>query len=158
TPERVRGNAGVPTLVWVGAPASSVPLALPDTEVVTDGPGTRAVEAREGAALVRADGAGRFVETDTIADVATGATPAHLILQVSVFVALRVYQVSNVGGDSLTTLCVGSPCASRPGHDRSRPGHDPFGRCATKIAVPGKMRPRSGLHWPHTCKCPSGHS
>ena len=28
----------------------------------------------------------------------------------------------------------------------------------TKMAVPGKSRPRSGLHWPQIRSCPSGHS
>ena len=55
--------------------------------------------------------------------------------------------------------------ASRVGH-RLAAGRRPLAtrsavsrrRRVTKMAVPGNSRPRSGLHWPHSRSCPSGHS
>src|SRR5262249_40395449 len=80
TPKRRCPDPGVGRGTGVSGGAG----ALPDPEVVADGPRTHVVETGRSPGLRGADGAGRFVETDTIADVATGATPVHLILQISV--------------------------------------------------------------------------
>src|SRR5258708_30490297 len=51
--------------------------ALPDVDVVAKRTGTCAVVARLGAGRVRGDGAGLLVESDTVTDVAVGATDVH---------------------------------------------------------------------------------